>query len=199
MGPAASILLRAPLTARQIDDLETWLRANTSDLQGPRLDWRFWIHDGMPLGITTGDSMAHCSFGLSISDPAASVTDVEKEQIVEAVGYYPQQAISIYAGCNQSIDHRILGHLALFLAECYDGLIHLGGAITPPLQPGRNYKLKDYPWWTFEEVHAYAQSLPGRVIEVLYEVDMVRLWVYHIVDAAFMRAWLKYPNFHMIK
>lgn len=198
-GPSASILLRTPLTGQQVDDLETWLRANTSGLQATWLDWCFLIRDGTLLGITEDCSINLCTCRLSAYDPAEFVEEVEKEQVIEATGYYPQQAISIYVGCNRPIHHRILGHLALFLAERYGGLIHLDGAITPPLQPGRNYKLKDYPWHTLEEIHDYVQSLPGRVIEVLYEVDMVRLWVYHIVDATFMRAWLKQSHFHMIK
>ncbi len=38
-----------------------------------------------------------------------------------------------------------------------------------------------------------------QVIEALYEVSPWDTWVYHIVDAAFTRAWLKHPQFLMMK
>ncbi len=202
-GPVAGVLLRRPLSQQQEEDLEHWLREHTSNLERSRLDWyTFFIRDGSPLGMTEDCSTVQpCRFGLSAHDPANFVQEVEQEQVVEALGYYPQQKLSIDAGCNRSIDHRILGHLTLLLAERYDGLIDMNGAITPPLQPGRRYKLNEYPWHAIEEIHEFVQSQPGRVIEVLYEVSPWPwdTWVYHIVDTAFLRAWLKHPYFHMIK
>lgn len=199
-GPAASLLLSTPLTEEQIDDLDAWLRKNTSNLQGTRLDWHpFWIEDGTPLGITEDCSIEPCAFGLGAEEPLHYLEEWEKTRVIELISYAPQQELGFYAGCNRSLDHRILGHLALFLAERYDGLINLSGALTPPLKHDRRYTLAEYPWYTLEEVHEFVQGLPGRVIEVFYGEDVGKPWVYHIVDATFMRAWLKHPHFHMIK
>jgi hypothetical protein len=97
------------------------------------------------------------------------------------------------------IDHLTLGHLALTLAEQYDGLIDMDGAITPPLRPGGNSTLKNYPWHTLEEIHEFVQAIPGTVHEIYYEVNPARQWVFHIVDTVFLKNWLKHPHFHMMK
>ena len=199
-GPSASMFLQVPLTERQVDDLEIWLRASTSDLHGTRLDWHpFWIRDGTPLGMTVDPSVEPCSFGLAAETPLEYLEEWEKEHVAELIGYIPQQELGFFAGCNRPLDHRILGHLALFLAERYGGLINMSGAITPPFKPDRQYSIRQYPRHTLEEIHEFVQGLPGKVIEVLYGEEVGKPWVYHIVDATFLRAWLQHPHFHMIK
>lgn len=216
MGPVADIPLREPLTADQAVELERWLRSITSRLEGERLDWwPFWIKDGRLIGLPFEDCSAACAFGLGVEDtkteqdyreedgsidPAIRAElEEERAQTLAHLGYYPKQSINIYAGCKGKLDHRILGHLALRLAERYDGIIDLDGAITPPLRPGGRYELDNYPWHTLEEISAFVRPMPGRVFEQYYTVPPDRRWVSHMVDTTFLHAWLQHPHFHMIK
>jgi len=158
MGPVVDIPLREPLTEDQAVELERWLRSITSRLEGERLDrWPFWIKDGRPIGLAVADCGAACAFGLGVEDtkteqdymdedgwidPAIQAElEEERAQTLAHLGYHPKQSINIYAGCRGTLDHRILGHLALRLAERYDGIINMDGAIRPPLRPGGRYEL----------------------------------------------------------
>jgi hypothetical protein len=40
---------------------------------------------------------------------------------------------------------------------------------------------------------------PANFVQEVEKEQVWDTWVYHIVDAACMRAWLKHPYFHMIK
>ncbi len=51
----------------------------------------------------------------------------------------------------------------------------------------------------FADISAFVHSLPGRVYEIYYETASNGRWVFHIVDATFLRAWMKHPNFYMVK
>ena len=54
---------------------------------------------------------------------------------------------------------------------------------------------------TVEAVEQYVQelSLPGRVFHMYYITARNTIWIYHLVDPDFLRAWLQHPHFHMIK
>jgi hypothetical protein len=199
-GPSASLLLPVPLTERQIDELDTWLHTHTVDLHGTPLNWSpFWVHDGASLGMAIDPSIEPCAFGLHAGTPLTYLEEWERAQVIQLIDYDPQQELGFFAGCHRPLDHRILGHLALFLAERYGGLIDLSGAITPPLQPNWHYNMRGYYRPTLEEIHQFVQGLPGKVIEVPYGEETGKPWVFHIVDATFLRAWLQHPHFHMIK
>ncbi|HEX6676673.1 MAG TPA: DUF6368 family protein, partial [Actinomycetes bacterium] len=47
-------------------------------------------------------------------------------------------------------------------------------------------------------ISEYVAAMPGVVHEVRYQVEG-GTWLYHVVDAAFLRAWLHHPHFHMIE
>lgn len=51
----------------------------------------------------------------------------------------------------------------------------------------------------FEEISAFVHSMPGTVYEIYYETASNGRWVFHIVDATFLRAWMAHPHFYMIK
>lgn len=216
MGPVVDIPLRDPLTMPQVIELEQWLASITSRLEGERLDWwPFWIKDGSRIGLLVDDCSDACAFGLNVQntktaedyrdeegaiDPEiVAELAAERAQLVRLLGYYPKQSINIFAGCKKPLDHRILGHLALRLAERYDGIIDMDGAITPPLRPDGNYTLDNLPWHTLEEISAFVHAIPGRVFELYHTTRSDRRSVSHLVDTTFLRAWLEHPHFHMIK
>lgn len=78
----------------------------------------------------------------------------------------------------------------------------MGGAVTPglPLPPGRHRLDDGHIWgWTIDEVRAFLSTMPGKTFEHWYEVTPTRRFVSHSVDTDFLEAWLKHPQFRMIK
>src|SRR5260221_223192 len=177
-GPGASVLLRNALTKQHKDELEIWLRSITSHLEKGKWAYEFWLKkDAFP------GTVSDCLFYLSVEDVREYWDDDEKRQVKELLGYLPEQSIGVSSGCNQDNDHTTLGQFMLHLAEVYDGLIDMGGAIMPPL----------------DEVSGYVPAMPGKVYEIEYTTASGRRAVSHIVDVSFLRAWIEHPNFYMIK
>jgi Family of unknown function (DUF6368) len=260
-GPGASVLLHDPLTKQQVNELDLWIQSITNELEGNALNgYSFWLKED----ALFPETVSRCCFYLSIHNPADWAEEIAVKQVVEYLGYFPPQEISVSSGCNQTSDHRTLGLMVLHLAEFYHGLIDMSGAITPPSQsvpaplskdffieqqanvekrkayiqerfdalaaklpPGtilhdylrEHYSDPDSPFKkiaadmrekfglilpprskpSLEEISAYVQAMPGKVYEIYYETESNGRWVYHIVDTAFMRAWLNHPRFRMIK
>ncbi|GHO79484.1 hypothetical protein KSD_72550 [Ktedonobacter sp. SOSP1-85] len=263
-GPGASVLLRDALTRHQEDALEVWLRSITRSLEKGDEVYEFWLkEDAFP------GTVSHCLFYLSVEETKEHWDEDEKRQIKELLGYLPEQSITVSSGCNQDHDHITLGQFVLHLGREYDGLINMGGAITPPLKPvdrklwekwlaespervrergeymqaqlkaleaslpagktmqelfyeqhfdpdsplkviqtdveakfGPAYPPELDVWArkpSLEETSAYVRAMPGNVYEIEYTTASDHRWVLHIVDVAFLQAWMKHPRFHMIK
>lgn len=116
------------------------------------------------------------------------------ESIADCLGFLPAARIHVDAYVHGRDSHRGLGHFVLGLAEATGGLIDLYGAIAPP-DPSAVLP----PAHDVEAVRAYIREMPGRIIEVPYELAAGGDWIFHIVDAEFLRMWLNHPDFHMIK
>jgi hypothetical protein len=129
-GPGASVLLRDALTKKQEDELEIWLRSITSHLEKGKWAYKFWLNEDAFAG-----TVSRCLFYLSVEETRERWDEDEKRQVKELLGYLPEQSIGVSSGCNQDADHITLGHFMLHLAEAYNGLIDMEGAITPPLKP----------------------------------------------------------------
>ena len=129
-GPGASVLLREPLTAQQRAGLDSWIQSITRlQHEDTSSVYQFWIKEDI-----FPEPVSRCLFYFSIEDPTDLAEQETQQQVIAHLGYLPRQAIGMSSGCNVSSDHRTLGHLMLHLAETYDGLTDMGGAITPPLQ-----------------------------------------------------------------
>ena len=129
-GPGASVLLREPLTAHQKEGLEDWLQSiiRIRD-EDTSLGSQFWLKDDI-----SPEPVSRCLFYFSIEEtPTHFWGEEDQQQVIAHLGYLPRQAIGMSSGCNDSSDHRTLGHLILHLAETYGGLIDMLGAIEPPL------------------------------------------------------------------
>ena len=50
-----------------------------------------------------------------------------------------------------------------------------------------------------DEMSAYVRAMPGNIYEIEYTAAAGHRWVYHMVDVAFLQAWIEHPHFHMIK
>lgn len=134
-GPGARVLLREPLTAQQRTDLDSWIQSIVSRWyeESDASVNQFWLKEEL-----FGESMSRCLFYLSIEERGMNpdlMEDEEVEQVLTQLGYFPKQSIGISSGCNDKSDHRSLGLLILHLAETYNGLIDMEGAVQPPLPP----------------------------------------------------------------
>lgn len=138
-GPGASILLRHALTKQQESELDIWLRSITRHLEQTRWGYEFWFNDNAFPGM-----VSDCLFYLSIEEIKERWGEQEQSQVQNLLGYLPQQSIGISSGCNQDEDHTTLGQFVLHLAEVYDGLIDMGGAIMPPLKPVNRARLEEW-------------------------------------------------------
>lgn len=132
-GPGARMLLREPLNGQQRTELDSWIQSIVSKWheESDSSVYQFWLKEEL-----FGEPMSRCLFYLSIEEPGMNpdfMEDEEVEQVLTQLGYLPRQAIGISSGCNDKSDHRSLGLLILHLAETYDGLIDMGGAVQPPL------------------------------------------------------------------
>jgi Family of unknown function (DUF6368) len=48
-------------------------------------------------------------------------------------------------------------------------------------------------------ISAHVHAMPGTVHELYYQPEPSRAWVRHLVDAEFLDAWLRHPQFRMGK
>jgi uncharacterized protein DUF6368 len=128
------------------------------------------------------------------------------KDIAQCFGFLPQSRIFLEAGCSDAADHRIMGELVLYLARSMHAAIDLHGELIPASSL-RQEKATDLPW-LFKEaswsdvagpVERFFKSLPGKIFAVPYPTAGGRTWVTHVCDAEFMEAWLRHPEFHMIK
>ena len=165
-GPVVSVALREPLSDMQMDELGDWLHAIGKververNLDGGLLgiaNWDLCVTDLVAIGI--GQPSAYSRSGTCpvlvgvhpMRDPSGVLYEHEGDdmaQWVAQVGYFPEQYIGLAAICDRPIDHRILGHMALRLAEHYGGIIDLGGPFYPPWDVAwlRLWEQPNPPW-----------------------------------------------------
>jgi hypothetical protein len=219
MGPAAWVLLARPLAEGAAEELAEWLAAISDRVQpvagAEHLLSRQWQVSGLNaarLALTGAgrDDRANCVVEVAISDGIAESDDPTREEAVRsALGYLPVQRIAVAAGGNGRADHYVTAALATQLAERYHGVIDLLGALMPPDMPWRSWHLAGRQGTvsdpgqrtadSLEAISSYVTAMPGTVHEIYYDLSEHQIWVWHIVDVAFLRAWLHNPHFHMIK
>lgn len=105
-------------------------------------------------------------------------------------GVIPDHDVHLSAMSNDPSDHRVLGELALMLAERLGGVIDLVGLITPK---GVNH----WDLWSDARpvVEAFTDTMAGKALAIPSDRD----WASHTVDTTFLRSWMAHPEFHMIK
>ncbi|WP_428391709.1 DUF6368 family protein [Lichenicoccus sp.] len=115
-------------------------------------------------------------------------------------GVYPDSTICLSAMSNQRVDHRILGEIALALAQRLGGVIDLCGLIVPRQVSLSIPDFWNAPWSAVQSgARAFTEAMPGIAVARTYRPMPEREWASHTVDAAFLQAWLSHPEFHMIK
>lgn len=112
-GPAAGIILPAPLTPVKKNDILLYLERISSRVRG-KYDYSI---EERPFLYTEGPE----------TDDALQV--YIDEAVPEVIGWVPQDAIGFAAMCNSDQDHRILGELCLYFARELSGLVDFGAAL----------------------------------------------------------------------
>jgi hypothetical protein len=127
MGPGFQILMRDPLSAVQIAELDAWLRTFTimhttrTNAAGELEYWEFWVNDTREVGLDYG--LKHCLIGLSLIDPTREWEWGEDEQIMLRLGFWPRHGMGIWAGCKDFSTGRVTSYLILRLMERYAGYL----------------------------------------------------------------------------
>lgn len=121
----------------------------------------------------------------------------------EHFGFVPAQVVDIGANCNSATDHIAVGQFALSILKRFGGIVEFCGAIVPssPWKINHDIGSMDLVDWSLleEPFRKMVEKMPGKIVGIPYLNASGRRWVSHIADAAFLEAWLKHPQFHMIK
>ncbi|MCG7523900.1 DUF6368 family protein [Streptomyces sp. OfavH-34-F] len=107
----------------------------------------------------------------------------------------PMQGLIVGAGCSGSVNHVLLGHLTLALALRFDALVDFDGLLGGHRTAGDDTSNEA----VLARARALASDLPGRLAEVSYDTGGGSRWLRHVGDAEFLEAWLRHPDFHLIK
>ena len=201
MGPAARILFSTTVTTswqaileETLDCLGSRREANAIQVMTTRLIGGLYEGPGRPFLIGVGNEEPWSEMG-ALAEAGETRTFYE-----QVFGVYPDSTISLSAMSNQPEDHRILGEIALAVAQRLGGLIDLGGLIVPRHVFLSTPDFWNAPWSTVQSsVRAFTESMPGTAVALTYRPSSEREWASHTIDVAFLQAWLRHPEFHMIK
>lgn len=174
MGPAATLLLRNPLTAEDLTDLRSWIASLSHTVEGNC----FWIADMRPIGGDyVGEGRPFCiSFeALTVPEENRDYADEELDVIEQAIGYRPASSIGFIAYANDAVDHRVLAELCLKATEDRDGIVDFGGQLPE------------------------AATARGDLYSIPYRSAGLDSAGYHVGTAAFLRWWLSVDEFRMVK
>jgi hypothetical protein len=227
-GPTVSVALQKPLNDMQIDQLGDWLHA-IGDVErvernpdGGYLgiaNWDLRVIDLVAIGMEQPPGYGRsdtCPVLVGVDptrDPSGMLYWDDEDDVAQwtaQVGYFPEQEIGLAAMCNRPIDHRILGHMTLYLAERYNGIIDLGGAWIPPMDVAwlRLENQPTPPWqggpvthhrWIDPRTQPFVYQGPGRIFELHYIAGQDRPWYSNAADIEAFRASLENPQFRLIK
>lgn len=202
-GPTAQVLFSTIATTSWQVMLEETLDCLGSSREGgeiqvmtTRLIGGLYEGPGRPflIGIGAGDEEPWSDMGV-LGEAGETRAFYER-----TFGVYPDSTISLSAMSNQAEDHRILGEIALALAQRLGGVIDMGGLIVPRHAFLSTPDFWNAPWSAVQSgVRAFTESMPGTAVALTYRPTPGREWAWHTIDAAFLQAWLSHPEFHMIK
>lgn len=136
---------------------------------------------------------ADLPYALEVESWQPDADDEIAAGIEAAVGVRPRYAVGLIAFVNDPPAHRTLGRLAADIAGRTGGWIDLDGPLGPSGRSGLDTSLAEIRHYVAE------LALPGQVWSVEYETAAGTRWLVNVVDAEAMRAWLRHPDFHLVK
>ena len=168
MGPTVAIWLSPQLNPPTTHDLLSI--AHKLDARA-HSEKHFYVTSSVGIG---GQARAEepRPFGLALGFAGLDRSEVQAAEAV--LGFEPAHAVHAFAYANASIDHRILGELAVFLAHHFGGVIDFGGLLGPVTSP------------------------VGRLLTIPYSGSTLGE-CFNIADAEFLQWWLQQDDFHMVK
>lgn len=199
-GPVAQVLFATAVAASWQATLDEMI---VSVSRGHREEDRFWVTTTRPIGgsyegesrpfvVSVGTELPWEEDGL-LGEAGGAAALYERP-----FGLCPDNGVTLIAMCNQPEDHRVLGELSLALAERLGGIIDMDGLIVPRAVPYAVWR--DAPWSAVRpDVEAFTAAMPGKAVAIPYQTWGGEEWATHTVDTAFLRAWLRHPEFRMIK
>ena len=174
-GPTAAVLVPSKLTELHRSAVRTRLGCGAPS--GDHAEFRM---EGEPFIV--GFASTHAE-KLSVGDA---------NDLLQVLGWMPQDEVSFAAMCNDPKDHRLLARLCVELAEDTGGIIDFHGAlgIGPHVDgetPGKPVRVSK------------PEGLDGVLWATAYKTVSGSFATGHYGDAAFVRSWLADPRFHMVK
>lgn len=163
-GPTCGIFLRSSRN----DDWRHVVDELISLVASTREGSDFWVNDTR--GIGGGYSGEGRPF---LIDFYADAQPDGRDVLLSTWGWIPAGELALAAMCNRPVDHRLLGEMAVWLADRLRGVVDFGGAV--PIAPG-----------------------PG-VVRLPYETASGTIAESVVADARAVRDWLSHPRFHMVK
>ncbi|WP_150234514.1 DUF6368 family protein [Streptomyces filamentosus] len=190
-GPAVGLLLFERRAFEDIlADVVPWLESFCRPVEakaGGTLD--FWVEDGSVVGFPVPDPTGVGVFFLTEDQETPG-----EDEDYSALSRPPVQGLVLGAGCSGPANHRLLGHLALALARRLEALVDFDGVLGSSASCGDTDEGASP-----DRARALVAVLPGRVVEVPYETGDGGRGVRHVGDAEFLAAWLRHPDFHLVK
>lgn len=213
MCPTLVILLRQPLSEQQRAHISARLRVLaatvTSSVQGYEMrqalgSWHVWgFYHGL-IGATAAE-LAALTPGMGVHIAVGRMSDLydleaEAPQYLDALGFVPVQCLVCEATNRTPVHHRLLGQVALVLADLLDGYIGFTYPALPPTHPERFPRLiqshtadADRP--LLEHAPTQAGQERGQVCEIYIDLERGDPHRYYtVVDARYFRQWLQQPR-----
>lgn len=168
-GPGCSVFSPIPFSANDI--IQELVRLECLTVSASDRNW-LSVTNTHPIGGTyKGD-------GRPIIWDYLSRDAEHLAKIAEVLGVVPKGEILLAAMRSGDIDHRVLGEMALWIAEKTCGFVDLDG------NPG---------------IEGTWAGLPGQLARIPYETDSGWDGESLVMDRAAIRYWLKCPSFRMVK
>ncbi|MFB7252621.1 DUF6368 family protein [Streptomyces nojiriensis] len=189
-GPAVGLWLFEHHSFEEMRDgvtpwLETFCGPVESEADG---DLAFRVREPAVLGLHALDTAEAGMFFLS-EDDCIPADDEDYSDF----SLPPAQGLILAAGCSGQVNHVLLGHLALAVAQRLHATIDFDGLLG--YTPGdRAEEAAD-----LARARALVATLPGTVREVSYDTGGGDRWFRHVGDLQFLRAWLQHPDFRLVK
>ncbi len=174
-GPTAAILVPERLTDDVLDDI----RAELDRVAERREGNNFWI-ELRPFIVSFGEEYE------------GELAELANDGLPSVLGWTPADTFFFAAMRNDSVDHALLGQLCVRFARKLGGVIDFGGKVWPePSLDGTAH---------VEAVRVERPSgLDGVLFAASYFSESGRYGTCHYGDSTLLEAWLKQPNFRMVK
>lgn len=173
-GPAASVLLRAPINAHDKSVIIRELLSLTDSSVGDCYYWR-----NTPIVVQF------------VEEYPGYFEEIHSSGLPTLTGWEPSGVLTFIAMCRGTDSDVFLGRLCLAFAKLFDGLVDFDG----PVLPGFDV-VGSSPQDAF--LVSNPDGLNGNLWVAFYRTGDDNFAPLHYGDATFMESWLRHPEFKMV-